>query len=130
MSTTHNHRKLIATTLGATVAGVVAPALLVLGAGSAQAQTRLGTVTDALGVTVSVQSDGPNPSHGTCFYTAIPVATPPGQLPPMPVYGVPFTLQANRKHNLWFPGIQSGSTWEVTVDCQNGTNSPVKILTY
>ncbi len=131
MSTIHNHRKLIATTLGAAAVGAVAPALLALGAGTAQAQTRLGTITDALGVTVTVTSDGPNPSHGTCYYTAIPVATPPGQLPPLPIYSVPFTLQENRKHNLWFPGIQTGSTWEATVDCpENGINSPKKILFY
>jgi hypothetical protein len=26
----------------------------------------------------------------------------------LPVYKVPFYLQANETHNLWFPGIQTG----------------------
>jgi hypothetical protein len=39
---------------------------------------------------------------------------------PLPVYKVPFHLQANQKHNLWFPGIQTGTTWKAKVESPVG----------
>lgn len=51
MSTIIN-RKAVTAALGATVAAATVPALLVLGAGTAQAGTSAWTTTDALGVTV------------------------------------------------------------------------------
>ncbi|WP_102146088.1 hypothetical protein [Mycobacterium hubeiense] len=110
-------KKSITAALGATAAAVAAPALLFLGAGTAQAATTVGTTSDALGVTVHVQSTG---SHGLCTYTATPTFTPVGKLKPLPVYGVPFHLQAGQNHNLWFPGIQTGSLWSIEVKCDNG----------
>jgi hypothetical protein len=110
----------------AAVATAAAPALLFAGGGTAQAGTSVSPTSDALGVTVKVTSTGNalNRSSGLCFYTATPANVPFGVLPPLPVYDVPFVLQENTPYNLWFPGIQTGTTWDVTVKCQNGTDSP------
>jgi hypothetical protein len=68
--------------------------------------------SNALGVTVSVFSDT---QWGWCSYTALPQT--PG---PLPVYGVPFHMEKNLNHQLWFPGIQTGTVWDVTVKCDHG----------
>ena len=84
--------------------------------GNAQAATTLNTASDAVGVTVEIHSTG---SQGLCFYSAEPWfgwAT----VKPLPVYKVPFLLQANQSHNLWFPGIQTGTTWKAKVECPVG----------
>jgi hypothetical protein len=39
---------------------------------------------------------------------------------PLPVYDVPFYLQANQTTKLWFPGIQTGTTWKAKVECPVG----------
>jgi hypothetical protein len=117
MSTTNNRKRSVAAVLGAILGAVAAPAMLFLGTGTTQAATTVGTTSDALGVTVTVNSTG---SHGGCTYTAEPVFTPPGNPKPLPVYGVPFFLQAFQSHNLWFPGIQTGSDWKVQIACDNG----------
>lgn len=111
-------------------AAVALPALLVLGgAGTAQAETFVTTSSDALGVTIFVSSGGADPSGGSCTYTAVPVNVPPGVLPPLPAH-VPFALQENQIHNIWLPGIQTGTTWSATVDCANGTDSPPETIVY
>lgn len=117
MSNIANRKKTITAALGAAAAAVAAPALLFVGAATAQAATTVGTTSDAFGVTVNVQSTG---SHGTCTYTAEPTFTPVDKLKPLPVYGVPFHLQPGASHNLWFPGIQTGSLWKIEVKCDNG----------
>lgn len=127
MSTTHNPKKSVIAALGAAVAAAAVPAILFAGAGTAQAFTWANTSTDALGVSVHVHSFGGPASSGWCSYTAIPQNPPFGVLP---VYGVPFYLQENGTHDLWFPGIQTGTTWDVTVDCANGVDSPTFQLVY
>lgn len=124
MSTTTNRKKSVIAALGAAVAAVAAPAALFLGAGTAQAETSVVPFTDALGVTVHVVSGGASPSSGLCTYTATPAIVPNGVLPPLPVHNVPFILQENGIHKLWFPGIQTGTTWDVTVRCPDGVDSP------
>ena len=109
--------KSITAALGAAAITVAAPALLLAGAGTAQAATTVGTTSDALGVTVNVDSAG---SFGWCSYSAEPIFTPAGSLKPWPAYGVPFYLQPGASHNLWFPGIQTGSLWNIEVKCDNG----------
>ena len=55
---------------------------------------------------------------------------------PLPVYKVPFLLQANQSHNLWFPGIQTGTTWKAKVECPSAaltisipfTESPTRLV--
>ena len=116
MFTKRNHKKSIVNAIGATIAAAAVPAVMLAGAGTAQAASTLNTVSDAAGVTVQIKSTG---SEGLCFYTATPwfgwkVA------PPLPVYKVPFVLQANQSHNLWFPGIQTGTTWKAKVKCAIG----------
>jgi hypothetical protein len=115
----------------APLAGAAAalPPLLFLGAGNAQAETFIDTSSDALGVTIFVSSGGDNPSSGSCTYTAVPVNVPPGVIPPLPAH-VPFVLRENQMHNIWLPGIQTGTTWSATVDCANGTDSPPESIVY
>jgi hypothetical protein len=108
----HRKKSLIAA-LGATAV----PAFLFTGAGTAQAEASVYPVSDAFGVTVYIQSQAPSPSSGWCTYTAIPNG------PGVPVIGLPFYLQEHGSHQLWFPGIQTGTTWNVTIDCANGTDS-------
>lgn len=111
-----------------------ATAVLTAGAGLAQAQTHVETTTDAAGVTVHITSwafpPGPAASNGDCTYTAVPVKVPPGVLPPLPVYNLPFHLQEGGTHDIWFPGIQTGTKWAVTVHCPNGIDSPTMTKIY
>ena len=105
-------------------AAIAAPAVLLSGTGVAQAGTSVNPSADALGVSVDVQSvGGMNASHGWCTYTATPAVVPAGVLPPLPVYNVPFYLEKSQNYRLWFPGIQTGTKWDVNVHCANGTDS-------
>jgi hypothetical protein len=130
MKTTNSRKKMVAAALGAAAAAVTAPALLFASAGTAQAGTWVTTNTDVLGVTVHVKSFGVPASSGTCFYTAVPSAVPAGVIPPLPVYGMPFQLQENGTHDIWFPGLQTGTTWDVTVHCANGVDSATQHVVY
>lgn len=131
MNTTFSTKKAVTVVLG--VAAV--PALLVAGAGAAQADSGVWTTTDALGVTAHVASYngifGPA-AGGACSYTAIPDpgTTDPGFLPPLPVYAMPFHMTPGVTHDIWFPGIQTGTDWAVTVNCAQGIASPTEHETY
>ena len=113
MSTTTNRRKSVIATIAA---ALVAPAMLFLGTGTAQAASNLETTSDALGVTVKITSTG---SAGLCHYTAEPWFGW-AVVKPLPVYNVPFLLQGGESYNLWFPGIQTGATWKAKVECPIG----------
>jgi hypothetical protein len=117
MNTTHNRKKSVIAAVGAAIAAAAVPAFLFTGAGTAQAHTIISTKTDPFGVTVHIQSTGVPASSGWCTYTAVPNG------PGVPVYGVPFYLQDLGSQDLWFPGIKTGTTWQVTVHCQNGIDS-------
>jgi hypothetical protein len=128
MNTTHIRKKSVTAALGAAVAAAAAPTFLFAGTGTAQADTRVSTTTDALGVTVHIESvftpgqvpvSNGYPSNGLCTYSAVPQPEP-GKLAPLPVTDVPFTLQDYGTHDLWFPGVQTRSTWDVTVSCPVG----------
>jgi hypothetical protein len=124
MNTTHLRKKSVTAALGAATAAAAVPAFLIAGSGTAQAFTWVNTTTDALGVTVHVHSFGGPASSGWCTYTAVPNG------PGVPVYGVPFYLQENGSHDLWFPGIQTGTTWDVDVACDSGVNSGTQQVVY
>jgi hypothetical protein len=116
MKTKHNRNKSAFAAIGAAIAAAAVPAVLFTGAGTAQAASTLDTASHALGVTVKVHSTG---SEGLCFYSAEPWfgwAT----VKPLPVYKMPFYLQSNQDYNLWFPGIQTGTTWKAKVECPVG----------
>lgn len=125
MSTTTNRKKLISSALGAAVASAAVPAILFMGAGNAQADTSVSAVSDPLGVTLRIRSNtGPggvdaNVSHGSCFYSAIPQAGTGNGLAILPV-NLPFYLQHRQTFEMWLPGIQTGTVWDVSVDCANG----------
>jgi hypothetical protein len=122
MSTIRSHKKSVIAAVGAAMA---APAVLFAGAGTAQADTFVNTTTDALGVTVHVFSYGAPAHGGWCSYTAVPTNGPG-----IPVYGVPFYMQQNGNHDLWFPGIQTGSTWDVDITCSTGGSSATQQVVY
>src|ERR1700754_4491552 len=102
MITKHNRRQWIVTAIVA-AAAVAVPAMLFAGTGTAEASASLHTASDSLGVTGEVHSTG---SEGLCFYIAEPCFGWQ-TVKPLPVYKVPFYLQANQTYNLWFPGIQT-----------------------
>jgi hypothetical protein len=116
MNTKPNRKRSAIAAIGAAIAAAAVPAALITGAGTSQAASTLNTTSDAAGVTVQIQSTG---SEGLCFYSAEPWF---GWqvVKPLPVYKVPFYLQANQSHNLWFPGIQTGTTWKAKVECPVG----------
>jgi hypothetical protein len=122
---TINRKKSVTAALGAAAAALVAPAMLFLGAGTAQAATVVTPESNALGVTVSILSDT---QWGWCSYTAEPLAW--GAVKPLPVYGVPFHMEKNLNHQLWFPGIQTGTKWDVTVKCDHGNPVEHEYPTY
>ena len=130
MNAIHSRKKSVIASVGAAVATAAIPAFLFAGTGTAQAETNVVPFSDALGVSVHVISEGPLPSSGLCTYTATPAIVPPGVLPPLPVYDVPFILQENAIHKLWFPGIQTGTTWNVDVDCASGGDAGVIQVKY
>ncbi len=112
--------------LGAAAAAVAAPAMLFLGAGSAQAfdiQVPLavwGTSAPG-GVDVHVQTPGDGLS-GWCTYSSFVRGNPIGK--PWPAINIPFYLGPVGEVNqaqLWFPAWPTGSTWDTTVSCPNGT---------
>jgi hypothetical protein len=121
---TNTRKKSVLAAVGAAAAAAAIPAILFAGAGTAQAETFVSPISDAFGVTVFVGSNAWDPSSGWCTYTAVPNG------PGVPVYGLPFYLQEGATHKLWFPGIQTGTTWNVTVDCPNGTDSPTQQVVY
>ncbi|WP_158240392.1 hypothetical protein [Mycobacterium hubeiense] len=45
----------------------------------------------------------------------------------VPVH-VSFYLQPYQQHKLWFPGIQTGTTWSVDVRCEKGQDSGVQFV--
>ena len=112
--------------LGVAAAAVAAPAMLFLGAGSARAfgiQLPLavwGTSAPG-GVDVHIQTPGDRLS-GWCTYSSFVRGNPIGK--PLPAIDVPFYLGPVGEVNqaqLWFPAWPTGSTWDTTVSCPNGT---------
>lgn len=106
------------TKLGAAAAAVAAPALLFLGAGTAQADVTVNAGSAPGGVDVWVQSgpgaNGPGMS-GWCTYTSFVQGDPFGK--PAPAINVPFFLPQGAPARLWFPSYPTGSTWNISVTC-------------
>jgi hypothetical protein len=126
MNTNNNRKKSLTAALGAAAAALAAPAMLFFGTGTAQAATTVAPTSNALGVTIKITSDGAQ--HGWCRYSAWPTAW--GAVKPLPVYDIPFVLQANQSYDLWTPGIQTGSTWTAKTSCQFGGTQFHPGLTY
>ena len=97
-------------------AAIAAPALLLSGTGTAHAASTIDTSSDALGVTVTITRRAAKAFASTRAEPWFGWQT----VKPLPVYKVPFYLQANQSHNLWFPGIQTGTTWKAKVECPVG----------
>jgi hypothetical protein len=116
----HIMKKLTTAVLGA---AMTAPVVLFAGAGTAQAATAWAWPdSDPLGVTMHIQSTG---AWGWCEYTAVPVG---GGLKPLPAYKVPFHLDNGQESTLWFPGIPTGTTWNVTITCEHGGLNNSQVL--
>ena len=60
------------------------------------------------------------------------VNTPPcpsaGGLKSLPAYKVPFHLVNGQESTLWFPGIPTGTTWNVTITCELGGLNNSQVL--
>ena len=107
-------------------ATVAAPAMLFLGAGTAQAGMAASPQPAPGGVDVLIQTWPSNPGEvapsGWCTYNASVVGNPIGK--PLPAINVPFYLPDNGPgawavSRLWFPSYPTGSTWNVSVECPN-----------
>jgi hypothetical protein len=131
MSTTRNRKKLITSALGAAAAAVAVPTMLFVGAGTAHAANpgvRVNTAPDALGVDVTITAAVPfaTSDYGWCTYQAFPVGSALLPTPP-----TPFRLEAGTPGNpqsatLFFPGIETGTNWQVAVDCPTqGGDQPI-----
>src|SRR5262249_8568009 len=102
--------------IGAAITTAAVPIFLIAGTATAQASTLVTPESNALSVTVSILSDT---KWGWCSYSAEPNGGwNPGE--PLPVYGIPFHMEKNVNHQLWFPGIQTGTKWHATVKCDHG----------
>ncbi|MGV1006620.1 MAG: hypothetical protein ACOYEV_18060 [Candidatus Nanopelagicales bacterium] len=112
--------------LGAMTAAVAAPAMLFLGAGTAQANMNAFANPAPGGVDVWVQTlppvaGGTAPS-GWCTFNSSVVGNPIGK--PLPAINVPFYLPESgpgvpSASRLWFPSYPTGSTWNISVECPN-----------
>ena len=111
--------------LGAMAATVAAPAMVFLGAGTAEAfdinlpLAVWGTSAPG-GVQVHIQTPADGLS-GWCTYSSFVRGNPIGK--PLPAIDVPFYLAPAGGVNsalLWFPSYPTGSTWDTTVSCPNG----------
>lgn len=115
MSIIKNRKKSVTAALGAAAAAVAAPAMLFLGAGTANATGHVTNEANLLGVNVTVHSSGVNPSWGMCTYRAAPISG--FGIPPWPQT---FYLPKNGSETLYFPGIKLNTSWKATVSCPNG----------
>jgi hypothetical protein len=125
MNTTIN-TKLVASALGAAAAAVAVPAALFFGAGTAQALNPASNghlfvtySTDPLGLVANIRDTWNKVGETeTCSYQSVGT----GLTPPIPFYG---ETQVNGPANggpVVIPGIPTGATWNVTVNCAHGGN--------
>jgi ribulose 1,5-bisphosphate synthetase/thiazole synthase len=112
--------------IGAMAATVAAPAMLFLGAGTAQASMSASAMPAPGGVDVLVttwpNAAGGSAPSGWCTFNSSVVGNPIGK--PLPAINVPFYLPetgpgAGTKSRLWFPSYPTGSTWNISVECPN-----------
>jgi len=116
--------------IGAAAAAVAAPAVLLLGAGTAQASMNAVANPGPGGVDVFVTTWPNNAAEtapsGWCLFNSSVVGNPVGK--PLPAINVPFYLPKNppgavTSSRLWFPSYPTGSTWNISVDCPNGSQT-------
>ena len=110
--------------LAAMTATVAAPAMMFLGAGTAQAGMAAKASPAPGGVDVTVTTWPANAGEaapsGWCLFNSSVVGNPIGK--PLPAINVPFYLPENgapSQSRLWFPSYPTGSTWNITVECPN-----------
>ncbi|MEI6252464.1 MAG: hypothetical protein WCP30_06630 [Mycobacteriaceae bacterium] len=115
-----------ATKLGALAAAVAAPAVLLLGAGTAHASMNAWGNPAPGGLDVWVVTFPDNPADtapsGWCVFNSSVVGNPVGK--PLPAINVPFYMPENppgqqSQSRLWFPSYPTGSTWNISVECPN-----------
>lgn len=112
--------------LGVMTAAMAAPAMLFLGAGTAQASMIAKATPAPGGVDVVVNTwpaaAGESAPSGWCTFNSSVVGNPIGK--PLPAIDVPFYLPetgqgAPSQSRLWFPSYPTGSTWNISVACPN-----------
>lgn len=113
-------KKSIKFALGTTVAAVATPEMLYFSAGSANADPNVGfndwpvggltvSIQDTLGVTAD------------CTYYAESASSPVS--PPPPPFWKEFRLPAHAIELFAIPGIRTGTTWNVHVQCDDGQDT-------
>ena len=121
MNTTHNHKKLITSALGAAVAGAAVPALALLGSGTAAALPQINPYPKIGLGNVTVQVADVNGQSDWCTFHA-------RQIGGLGSYdSLPFFLGQNAQADvvIW-PALPTGYTWDTWVTCNYpGGNSPV-----
>ncbi|MCW1957484.1 MAG: hypothetical protein KIH64_002850 [Mycobacterium sp.] len=110
--------------LAAMTATVAAPAMLFLGAGTAQANMDVASRPAPGGMDVVVTTWSNNPGEpapaGWCLFNSRVVGNPIGK--PLPAIDVPFYLPEGASpatSRLWFPTYPTGATWNISVACPN-----------
>lgn len=115
--------------LGAMAAAIAAPAVLLLGAGTAQAMTAWANPSPGgldVYVTTWPANGAEKAPQGWCLFNSSVVGNPVGK--PLPAINVPFYLPetppgAAASSRLWFPSYPTGSTWNISVECPNGSQT-------
>jgi hypothetical protein len=116
-------RRLVTSVFGAAVTGAAAPALLMLGTGTAHADDVTYDPFTGSGLVAHVQDTTGRDS--LCTYTASPSG--PSLVPLPPFYSPPFWLPANGSVPVYMPApIAPGLTWSVNVVCI-GNQSPTTV---
>jgi hypothetical protein len=104
-------------------AAAAAPAALFLGAGTAQADNLQVSISPTVGgVGIQVRDQGGSGPLGVgasslsgCVYSSTPNTTG------IPYFGPPFELNASNPTFSWFaPGLETGTTWKIAVNCAQG----------
>jgi hypothetical protein len=126
MNAIHNLKKLRISALGAAAVAVAAPALVFVGAGTAQALTpasngpvRITYDTGPAGLVANIRDvANNNPGDPTEFCTYDSVGT--GLQGPIPFNGGAFVTGAVNSGAVLIPGIPLNEPWQVTVSCPKG----------
>lgn len=121
--------------LSALTATLAAPAVLFLGAGTAQASVNAQAIPSPGGVDVHITT-WPNEAGGTapsgwCIFNSSVVGNPIGK--PLPAVNVPFYLPesgpgAASFSRLWFPSYPTNSTWNISVECPNSAPQVTQLV--
>jgi hypothetical protein len=114
-------KKAISVALGVIATAVTAPAVLALGAGSAQADTNVYITSTRFGADLKIFNL--TTSDGSCTYKADPVNKP---LPPYVSHR--FELPGNGSKDLHVQGLPTDTQWMISITCDNGGSQATNVV--